>query len=104
LRAYDLVVNTTPLGMAVYNGNGPLSLDASPWPVGIPFPAGSAVYDLVYNPFETNLLHSARAAGLKASNGLGMLVEQAALSFEIWSGQVPPLQAMWQSLQDQEKI
>jgi shikimate dehydrogenase len=44
------------------------------------------VYDLVYNPKETVLIQQARALGLPACGGLGMLVEQAALSFEIWTG------------------
>jgi shikimate dehydrogenase len=77
-----LVVNATPLGMAP-------DLGRSPWPDQIPLPASAAVYDLVYNPTETRLLHTAREAGLEASNGLGMLVEQAALAFECWTGLSP---------------
>lgn len=79
----ELLVNTTPLGMTP-------AIDTSPWPVGIPFPAGAAVYDLVYNPRETRLVREARAAGLPAITGLGMLVEQAALAFETWTGCRPP--------------
>lgn len=74
-----LIVNTTPLGMFP-------NVETSPWPVGIPFPGGAVVYDLVYNPRETRLAREARAAGLAASTGLGMLIEQAALAFEIWTG------------------
>ena len=86
--AYDLIVNTTPLGMFP-------AVDASPWPAGLPFPPGAGVYDLVYNPSETLLVRQARAAGLRASNGLGMLVEQAATAFETWTGRAAPLSAMW---------
>jgi len=50
------------------------------------------LYDLVYNPTETALMNAAREAGLRVSNGLGMLVEQAALSFEIWTGLAFPRQ------------
>ncbi len=82
-----LIVNTTPIGMAP----GP---DASPWPEKIPFPEGAFVYDLVYNPSETRLVRAARRSGLRAANGLGMLVEQAALSFERWAGLPAPRQAM----------
>ncbi len=78
-----LIVNATPLGMAPHT-------DASPWPAGLPFPPQAIVYDLVYNPQETKLVSEARAAGLPAVTGLGMLVEQAALAFELWTGCLPP--------------
>jgi shikimate dehydrogenase len=83
----DLLVNATPCGMAPdFAGN--------PWPEGLPLPEDAAVYDLVYNPPETALLRVARRAGLPATNGLGMLVEQAALAFERWTGRVASRQAM----------
>lgn len=81
--ACDLIVNCTPLGMSP-------NVEASPWPEDVPFPQGAAVYDLVYNPRETRLVAAARAAGLPAVTGLGMLIEQAALAFEHWVGQYPP--------------
>ncbi len=84
----DLLVNTTPLGMTP-------AVDTCPWPAWIPFPAGAAVYDLVYNPRETRLVREARAAGLPALTGLGMLIEQAALAFEIWTGCQPPRETLW---------
>ncbi|MGQ9833532.1 MAG: shikimate dehydrogenase [Candidatus Villigracilaceae bacterium] len=86
----DLLVNTTPLGMTP-------AVDTSPWPEGIPLPPGAAVYDLVYNPRETRLVREARAAGLPATTGLGMLIEQAALAFEIWTGCQPPREPLWQA-------
>lgn len=89
-----LIVNATPLGMApqVY---------ASAWPSGVPFPPGALVYDLVYNPHETALVRAARAAGLPARTGLGMLIEQAALAFERWTGITAPRQAMWESVHEE---
>jgi shikimate dehydrogenase len=75
----DLIVNTTPLGMTPNTGS-------SPWPEELPLPVGAAVYDLVYNPRETRLIKAARRAGLPGAGGLGMLVEQAALAFELWTG------------------
>jgi shikimate dehydrogenase len=74
-------------------------VDASPWPEDLPFPPEAAVYDLVYNPGETRVVRAARAAGLPAVTGLGMLVEQAALSLERWVGQAVPREAMWAELQ-----
>jgi len=84
---FDLVVNCTPLGM-------PPHTEGSPWPAGAPFPAQAIVYDLVYNPEETTLLRQARQAGHAAFSGLGMLIEQAALAFERWTGFAAPRAAM----------
>ncbi|WP_161882562.1 shikimate dehydrogenase [Deinococcus alpinitundrae] len=44
------------------------------------------VYDMVYKPGETRLMREARAAGLRAENGLGMLAQQARLAFVAWTG------------------
>jgi shikimate dehydrogenase len=79
----QLIVNTTPAGMAPH-------IDRSPWPEDIPLPTRAAIYDLVYNPRETKLVRDACAQGLSATTGLGMLIEQAALSFDIWTGRRPP--------------
>lgn len=89
----SLIVNTTPLGMAP-------QVNSSPWPSEVPLPPGAFVYDLVYNPPETALVRAARAAGLPARTGLGMLVEQAALGFERWTGLTAPRQAMRESVYD----
>ncbi|HFC09280.1 MAG TPA: shikimate dehydrogenase [Chloroflexi bacterium] len=78
----DLIVNATPLGMAP-------RAETSPWPSAAAFPPQARVYDLVYNPAETRLLQQARAAGLAAANGWGMLVAQAALAFRRWTGCAP---------------
>ena len=51
---------------------------------------GTAVIDLLYWPSETALLRSARSSGCRTASGLGMLVEQAALAFESWSGLPAP--------------
>jgi shikimate dehydrogenase len=75
----SLLVNTTPLGLTP-------NIDQSPWPATLPFPPRAAIYDLVYNPRETRLVKDARAQGLPAATGLGMLIEQAALAFKTWTG------------------
>jgi shikimate dehydrogenase len=80
--ALKLIVNTTPVGMLP-------NIEASPWPEDLSFPSGAFVYDLVYNPLETMLVRSARCSGLEAAGGLGMLIEQASLSFERWTGVLP---------------
>jgi shikimate dehydrogenase len=88
---FDLLINTTPVGMSP-------NVDASPWPSNIPFPPNAAVYDLVYNPRETKFVRDARAAGLSATTGLGMLIEQAALAFEIWTGRKPPREILFEAV------
>jgi shikimate dehydrogenase len=47
--------------------------------------------ELAYNPPETPFMVEARAAGARAENGIGMLLHQAALAFERWTGRVPPM-------------
>jgi shikimate dehydrogenase len=79
-----LIVNTTSLGMT---GKPPLdiALDEAP--------AGAVVTDIVYAPLETGILAQARARGLTAVDGLGMLLHQARPGFRAWfgaDGQVTP--------------
>lgn len=83
----DLLVNTTPIGMY------PHSQDC-PWPDDIPLPGNAAVYDLVYNPIETVLVRRARAVGRLATCGAGMLISQAALAFNRWTGAEAPFDVM----------
>jgi shikimate dehydrogenase len=90
--SFDIVVNCTPVGMFP---NG----DQSPWPEDAPFPSRAVLYDLVYNPPVTRLMRQAQAAGAQAFGGLGMLVHQGARSFEIWTGERPPLEIMLQAAQ-----
>jgi shikimate dehydrogenase len=78
----DLIVNATPLGI---HGEE------------LPLPAvgpESFVVDLRYRPAVTSLQVRARAGGAAAFGGLGLLLHQAALSFELWTGREPPLEAM----------
>jgi shikimate dehydrogenase len=63
----------------------------------VPFehvPQSALAYDLIYNPATTPFLARARAAGLRAENGLGMLVAQAALAIELWLNSSPPRAAL----------
>lgn len=88
----QLVINTTPVGMHPHS-------DASPWPDSLPFPGNVIVYDLVYNPRETLFVRQAHKAGLSATTGLGMLIEQAALAFERWTGKKAPRQVMAEAIE-----
>ena len=84
----DLVVNATPVGMAGSGFAGDLPVD----PVHLG--PGQLVVDLVPNPAVTPLVEAARARGAVATNGLGMLVHQAALAFRLWTGEDPPVAVM----------
>jgi shikimate dehydrogenase len=55
---------------------------------------GQLVVDLVPNPAVTPLLRAADAAGARVAGGLGMLVHQGALAFELWTGRSAPLAVM----------
>lgn len=61
-------------------------------------PVHAVVMDLVYTPLETTVLRRARRQGLRTLDGLGMLIGQAALSLERWTGQEAPLAAMREAL------
>lgn len=82
-RSAKLIVNTSPVGMWP-------NAESTPWPQEIPLPDSACVYDLVYNPLETRFLREAGARGLKTASGLGMLVEQGAQAFELWTGRPAP--------------
>lgn len=85
LSNFQLIINTTPLGMTP-------KIEMSPIPENITLPKDMMIYDLVYNPRETKLVREARAQGLHATTGLGMLIEQAALGFALWTGRTLPVE------------
>ena len=76
---YDLVVNATP--------ESPATADQ--------LSGARCVYDLVYNPIETQLLKEARKAGCETLGGLEMLVAQAKIQFELWTGKKPSSSVMY---------
>jgi len=84
----DLVVHATPVGMAGGMAEGQLPIGADQ------LHSGQTVVDLVYHPLRTPLLAAATAAGATTLDGLGMLVHQAALQFEAWTGVKAPVEAM----------
>ncbi len=83
----DLLVNATPVGQAP-------DAEASPLPGDVPLHAGLTVFDLVYRPRVTRLLRRAAAAECRTVEGVDMLVEQGARSFEIWTGRPAPAAVM----------
>lgn len=83
----DLVVNATPMGMAV---DGPPSMPFDPELVA----PGQVLFDMVYDPPVTPIVAAARADGVHAVTGLGMLVHQAAHAFALWTGEVAPTAEM----------
>ena len=89
LRDADILVNTTSLGM---KGQSPLEIDLSL------LPKHAVVDDIVYVPLDTPLLAQARAGGLRAVGGLGMLLHQAAPGFERWFGVRPRVSAELRAL------
>jgi len=89
-RAFDAVINATPLGGGAHSAE-------SPWPAAA-HRAGSVAFDMVYDPVETRLLREARAAGAVAVSGLEMLLAQAVGQFEAWTGMRAPQEVMRQAL------
>jgi shikimate dehydrogenase len=75
-RSADLAVNATTVGMVDPGMTIPVDK----------LPTKATVFDCVYVPAETPLLEAARARGLRAANGSEMLIAQAALAFERWTG------------------
>lgn len=78
---WRVVVNATSLGHA---GSAPAVHAGC-------YSRDSVAIELAYNPPLTPFMATAREAGARAENGLGMLLHQAALAFERWTGQVPPM-------------
>jgi len=83
-RYFDAVIHATPLGMypnvqeCFFNGTIPADV----------------VFDMVYNPLETELIKRARGQNKKVVPGLDMFIEQAVRQFEIWTGESAPRSAM----------
>jgi 3-dehydroquinate dehydratase/shikimate dehydrogenase len=83
-RHFDALVHATPLGMfphvneCFFDGNIPAEV----------------VFDMVYNPLETALIHRAKDQGKTVVPGLDMFIEQAIRQFEIWTGETAPRAVM----------
>ena len=86
IKQADVLINATTIGMHPNVGQTLVTADM--------MHRGLVVNDIVYKPLETRLLREAKRAGAKTVDGLGMLVHQGALSFEIWTGKQAPIKVM----------
>jgi len=86
--AYELIVNSTAVGLGSEDPFTELPLDRDA------FASGQTVIDMVYGDEPTTLLRAAEAAGATVVDGIEVLVQQGALSLEIWTGRKPPLDIM----------
>ena len=85
----DLIVNSTSVGMRHGGAEGQTPL------AGGLIPHDAVALDMVYNPQHTPLLAAARSAGARAVGGMPMLIYQGAAAFEMWTGRVAPVEAMF---------
>jgi 3-dehydroquinate dehydratase/shikimate dehydrogenase len=83
-RRGEVLVNCTPVGMWPKVNESPIPADS--------LGGCRLVFDLIYRPLQTQLLHDATTAGCATLNGLDMFVRQAAMQFELWTGRAPDLQ------------
>lgn len=88
----DIVINATSVGM----NKGSVNSTESPLSPELIDPRHTIV-DLVYHPIETELLRIARQRGARVVDGLGMLVHQAALQQQIWTGLMPDVSDMYRA-------
>ncbi|WP_204700234.1 shikimate dehydrogenase [Halanaerobacter jeridensis] len=89
----DLLVDATPVGMDPH-------VDVAPVVSAEVMHSDLIVYDVVYNPQETVLLEAAQQAGAEAVSGLGMLLYQGVIAFEIWTGEEAPVEVMRTALEE----
>ncbi|MDO6655014.1 shikimate dehydrogenase [Anaerobacillus sp. 1_MG-2023] len=86
LGQFDIVINTTSIGMSPHLDRMPISLEH--------IRSGTVVSDLIYNPLETKWMKLAKSKGAVTDNGISMFVEQGALAFEKWTGVSPDRKRM----------
>ena len=87
LGSAGLVVQTTSMGMHPNTGQFP------PVPFNL-LNKGHVVVDLIYNPGRTAFMNMCEAAGCRVYNGIGMLLHQGVMAFELWTGRTPPVDVM----------
>lgn len=89
IEGSDLLINATAVGMK----------ETEPCLIDKKFiHKKMLVYDLIYNPKQTKLLKAAKQKGARISNGLGMLLYQGMIAFEIWTGRKAPKEVMQNAL------
>lgn len=90
----DLVVNCTSVGSTGTGeeGDSPVPAEA--------IHAGALVYDIIYRPYETTLMRTAKERGAKVLGGLPMLIYQGAASFTLWTGRDAPIDVMFEAARE----
>ncbi|MBF0225966.1 MAG: shikimate dehydrogenase [Desulfobacterales bacterium] len=83
---YEILINTTPVGMFPDVDKSPIPKDG--------IIKGSVIMDIIYNPLKTKLLHDAEAEGCLTIDGTNMFVYQGAIQFEMWTHQKAPIDIM----------
>jgi shikimate dehydrogenase len=89
-QSADILINTTPIGMYPDVGRSPLPKQALNEHLN--------VFDVIYNPLETQLLKDASDKGCKTLGGIDMLINQGALAFEWWTSKKPNIKLMKKKL------
>ena len=93
LDSCDIVVNATPVGMTINGKN------SSDMPINIDkLKSNHVLVDTIYHPVQTALVKAAEDKGAKAFNGIGMLVHQGALAFNLITGEQAPIEVMAQAI------
>jgi shikimate dehydrogenase len=94
IRESRVIVNATPIGTHGSDSDGkciiPLDQEL--------LHSDQIVYDMVYNPLDTPLLHAAKHSGATTISGIEMLIGQAELSFTLWTGMKMPINAVREAL------
>jgi shikimate dehydrogenase len=93
LQHYDIIIQTTNIGMSPHLEQIPISLDG--------LKKGSIVSDIIYNPLETQLLKMAQKHEAMIQNGIDMFVHQGAIAFHYWTGILPDVKRMKQNVLEQ---
>lgn len=94
LSQANLLINATDIGMGSKKDQLPIA------DVKL-LHSKLAVFDLIYSPSETRLIQEAKKMGVKAYNGLGMLIHQGAIAFELWTHQEMPVQNIRERLEQE---
>ncbi|MBA5272210.1 shikimate dehydrogenase [Enterococcus hirae] len=94
LSQANLLINATDIGMGSKKDQLPIA------DVKL-LHSQLAVFDLIYSPSETRLIQEAKKMGIKAYNGLGMLIHQGAIAFELWTHQEMPVQNIRERLEQE---
>jgi shikimate dehydrogenase len=93
LGDYDLIIQTTMIGMSPEISQQPITLTN--------LNNLAIVCDIIYNPLETQFLQEAKRIGAKVQNGIDMFVYQGALAFERWTGIFPDVERMKKNVLEQ---